>query len=226
MIRFNCHCTHEFLVPEDQAGGLVQCPKCSRLNDVPLLSDLANLDEDGMFKMDAAPKAPPSTMLGEATRAFSREKRDGRGEDIDMRASVDEFLNLGSTEIPLELADQELPGAPKYDPFTGELVETIDIKPTDKPFGQDPKKIPVAKRAVMYASPDLNPPVSPMAILAHLFQPVNLFVMLFVIVGHMIFQTFAMVVQCGFFFMAPVCIIIAGLIVSHYGIVVEEIGTA
>ena len=58
MIRFNCHCTHEFLVPEDQAGSLVQCPKCGRLNDVPTLSDLEHLEDGGIFKMDEAPKPP------------------------------------------------------------------------------------------------------------------------------------------------------------------------
>jgi hypothetical protein len=224
MIRFNCHCTHEFLVPEDQAGGLVQCPKCSRLNDVPLLSDLDNLDQDGTFKMDESGRPPPKNHIADASRAFTREKHDDRGDDIDLRPSVDEFLNVGTTEIPLELADQELPGAPKYDPFTGELIETIDVKPTDKLTPVEAHKIPVAKRAVSYAAVDLHPRVTPATILLALCQPVNLFVMLFVAIAHVIFQAFALLAQVGFFFMVPVAMLIAGLLVSHYGVVVEEIG--
>jgi hypothetical protein len=224
MIRFNCHCTHEFLVSEDQAGGTVQCPKCSRLNDVPTLSDIENLEDGGIFKIGAGPNAPSKDVLPNAARAFTRDKHDESGEDIDMRPTVDEFLNLGSDEIPLSLKDEERPGAPKYDPVTGELIETLQIK-QEKEKLPDPRSIPIAKRAMSYATNDLNLRVTPMTILLHLFQPVNLFVMVFVIFAHMVFQAFALLVQVGFFLMVPVLILIAALLVAHYGVIVEEIGT-
>ena len=44
MIDFVCHCGFGFSVQDDMAGALVQCPKCRRLNDVPLLSDLEHLE--------------------------------------------------------------------------------------------------------------------------------------------------------------------------------------
>ena len=52
MIEFPCPCgRYTFSVPEDMAGGLVQCPKCGRLNDIPTLSDLALIAEDGTYKV-------------------------------------------------------------------------------------------------------------------------------------------------------------------------------
>ena len=227
MIRFNCHCTHEFLVPDDQAGGMVQCPKCSRLNDVPLLNDLANLDEGGIFKIGEGPKAPGSDVIPKTSRAFTRDKRDDHGNDIDMRPTVEEFLNIGAEEIPLAMADEERPGTPKYDPLTGELVETIKIKPPDQPI-IDPKTIPVARRAVSYAAGDLDPPVTPIAILLHLFKPVNLFVMSFVIAVHIFFgviESLFIVGTSGLILSVPFITIfgIFGVLTSHYGIVVDEI---
>src|SRR5687767_10841442 len=46
MIRFPCHCRYTFEVADDMAGGLLQCPKCGRLNDVPTLSDLGGINPD------------------------------------------------------------------------------------------------------------------------------------------------------------------------------------
>ena len=40
MIRFHCTCKHVFETDDNMSGGLVQCPKCGRLNDIPTLSDL------------------------------------------------------------------------------------------------------------------------------------------------------------------------------------------
>ena len=226
MIRFNCHCTHEFLVPDDQAGGMVQCPKCSRLNDVPTLGDLENLEDGGIFKIGEGPKAPGKNVLPDAARAFTREKHDDRGQDIDMRPSVEEFLNLGTDEIPLSMKDEERPGAPKYDPLTGELVESIQLMPSDQANHPDPHSIPIATRAVSYAAGDLHLRVTPGTILLHLFQPVNLFVMLFVVFAHVLLQGTLSIVCAGIFFAAPLVIIVGGLLVSHYGIVIEEIGVS
>ena len=49
MITFPCKCGYSFEVPQDMAGGLIQCPTCGLLADVPLLSDLPTLNQDGTF---------------------------------------------------------------------------------------------------------------------------------------------------------------------------------
>lgn len=60
MIRFSCRCNHPFQLDKSEAGGLAQCPKCGRLNDVPTLSDLPNLAEDGTYQLDAAKLPAPN----------------------------------------------------------------------------------------------------------------------------------------------------------------------
>ena len=45
MIRFPCRCGHQFEVSDDQAGGMIQCPKCHLLRDIPTLSDLPGLNQ-------------------------------------------------------------------------------------------------------------------------------------------------------------------------------------
>lgn len=209
---------------------MIQCPKCSRLNDIPTLSDIQNLEEGGIFKISEAGPAPGKDVLPNATRAFTRDLKDHRGDDIDMRATVDEFLSAGVEEVPLDLAEEIRPGAPKYDPLTGELIEAIDITPRKVPQGTDiksipVKSIPVAKRAVQYASGDLHLRVTPATIMLHLLQPVNMFVMLFVVLAHVFFQATMSVVQAGIFFAAPVLILVGALLVAHYGVLIEEIGS-
>ena len=49
--------------------------------------------------------------------------------------------------------------------------------------------------------------------------------MIFVVLAHMLLQCTMTVVEAGIFFAAPVLIIFGGLLVAHYGIIVEEIGT-
>ena len=222
MIRFNCNCSHEFLVNEDQAGGLIQCPKCGRLNDVPALGDLQSLEDGGIYKMDAKPAGPGKSVLPAASRAYTHDRVDESGDEIDLRHGVDEFLNIG---IPPEEQSKPLPPKPKYDPLTGELMVELDIKPDAKPVPTDVNNIPVAKRTVGYATADISPRVTPVSILIHLFQPMNVFVMLFVLSAHLLLQLIASLSEQGFFFIVPVMFIIAGLILSHYGTVIDEIGT-
>jgi len=113
MIRFACHCGFDFEVPQDLAGGEIQCPQCGKLNDVPTLSDINNLDQGGIFKMTDAPAPMPSRLLAEAQRAYTFKKQEEKVNDIDMRATVDEYLAAGVDEIPLSTEDEALPGAPK-----------------------------------------------------------------------------------------------------------------
>lgn len=216
MIRFPCHCGHEFELPEDSAGGTIQCPHCGRLNDVPTLSDLANLTSDGTFKINQPAASIEADRMAQLRRAFARRRNDDSGNPIDLRPTLDEVDQIGAEEIPLSLADQVRPGAPKYNPETGELVRPLNVRPMDRP---DESTIPMAGRAIGYSSGDLAARYSPVRILIELLLPMNLVVMLFVLLAHVVAQ-FALYIIFGW----VVSLLIAGLIMAHYATVVEEIG--
>ena len=130
MIRFHCTCQHLFETADDLAGGLVQCPKCGKLNDIPTLSDLAVIAEDGTYRIgieeiDADAEA---RRLAELERAFARTRVDEYGAEIDLRPTMQDIRKAGADEVPLELKDEVRPGAPKYDPITGELIRPMDVR--------------------------------------------------------------------------------------------------
>src|SRR4051812_46320634 len=112
MIKFPCHCGHAFAMNDDQAGGVIQCPKCGRLCDIPTLSDLQQISDDGTFKLDESPVKPEADRLAQLQSAFARQNVDDTGEDIDLRPTMDDIRKAGSVEIPNELRGQLLPGAP------------------------------------------------------------------------------------------------------------------
>jgi hypothetical protein len=82
MIKFPCKCCFQFEVPEEMAGNPLQCPRCMLLNEVPLLSDLADL------KMMAPSASSRSRWMKKASvaelSAPSPRRHDDAGE-IDMR---------------------------------------------------------------------------------------------------------------------------------------------
>src|SRR4051812_23125803 len=147
MINFPCHCGFAFSVPDDLAGGLIQCPRCKRLNDVPTLSDLAHLDESGIYKLDA-PTTPlvkeDTQRVQELTYVFTRERFDSQGNPIDLRPTPEESLR-GPEPVPVEIDTSGGPGnvgkTPKYDPVTGELIRPVEVKPDQKPPAE---AVPVA----------------------------------------------------------------------------------
>src|SRR5947207_11667127 len=168
MIRFSCRCSHEFIVDDDQAGGLIQCPKCGLLNDIPTLSDVGNIEAGGIYKVVKHGPPPTPRVLQDSARAFTRDKQDARGEDIDLRLNLDEFLAIGSDEVPLALKDEVRPGAPKYDPVSGELIAPMDVKNEGQAI--DPNSIPLASPALAYASGSTAKHISARRILLELFQ--------------------------------------------------------
>src|SRR5690349_1147247 len=120
MIKFACHCSHAFALPDDQAGGMIQCPKCGRLNDIPRLGDLEHLESDGIFKLEDEKNPAPLTSIADVGRAFGKHRQDNQGHDIDLRPNLEEFLAISGDEIPLAVTEDVLPDAPKYDPVSGE----------------------------------------------------------------------------------------------------------
>lgn len=220
MIKFNCHCSYELEVPTDLAGGLIQCPQCKRLNDVPTLSDLEHLEAGGIFKISETPDHPVN--LAATSRAFTRQHTDTSGRPIDIRQTVDEFLDIGSNDaIPLALKDEDLPGVPRYDPETGQLIEPMSIK-QDAPVPA--QRIPVARRAIGYAHPDLAARVTTSTLALELFRPLNLFVMFCVVVLHALMQVVAVTLMGGIFIIAPFGLALIIIFLSHYGNVVDETG--
>ena len=53
---------------------------------------------------------------------------EARERDIDLRVTMEQIEAAGTEEIPLELKDEVKPGAPKYDPETGELIRPMALK--------------------------------------------------------------------------------------------------
>src|SRR5262249_42044305 len=135
MIDFSCHCGHAFSVGDELAGGLVQCPQCRRLNDVPKLSDRSDLEDDGIYKIDAPPTPPGQQQhrAAELTPAFTREHFDDKGKPIDLR---DSLADPKTGPIPLESLGPLDDAPPKYDPITGELIRSIEVKPDTTPDPQ------------------------------------------------------------------------------------------
>src|SRR5688572_11941574 len=115
MIRFPCQCGFEFDVSDQMAGNEMQCPRCMRLNSVPLLNDLTQLEQDGTICIEPEATEDPARRQAELKRAFMPRLRDDAGNDIDMRPTFEDIVNAGADEIPLEMKDELRPGAPKYD---------------------------------------------------------------------------------------------------------------
>lgn len=81
MIQFPCLCGARFSLPDEMAGESFQCKSCGRLVGVPTLDDLARLNADGTYDLDApfepdnapdlSPALPPryDPFTGELIRA-------------------------------------------------------------------------------------------------------------------------------------------------------------
>lgn len=224
MIQFKCHCGQLFSLGEEQAGGLIQCPTCGRLNDVPTLSDLKNIDEEGNYKLDELEIVEEPDRLDHLARAFTRSRTDDHGQEIDLRPTLDDVARAGVDEIPLA-GDDDAPAHPHYDPLTGELVEPLEVKP-------DPAKEPVG--ALPMATPVLGySTAAPEKVAAgwsvgrvglELFQPVNVIVMGFILLLQLVLELSLIPISVGLFFLAPLMIFPAMALLGYFGKVVEETG--
>lgn len=219
-IKFACKCGHRFAQPLDEAGGTIQCPRCGLLCDIPSLSDLEALDADGALRMRPSEPLVEPHRFDHLAVAFTRERVDGRGQEIDLRPSHDDLAKVNSDHIPLKPREAALTEKPKYDPVTGELIRPIEV---DEP-GSIPVAIPVAKRALSYAAGELLSIPSAGRALAELFHPINMVVMLFVLLLHVLNQISMFAVMGGLFLLAPSVLLFTMLILAHYANVVDETG--
>ena len=96
-IRFSCKCGHLFDLPDEEAGGLIQCDKCGLLNDVPLHRDLAGITDEGLYKMDEAPVLDNPETASELIYVYTRGARDLYGDEKDMRTTEEELNEVKGT---------------------------------------------------------------------------------------------------------------------------------
>ncbi len=212
MIHFSCICGQVFDLPEERAGDSLQCPACLRLVDVPPLDEINAFEDDGTLKMKDAEELAPALKQKIRTHAH----RD------DLRQSVDEYFALddapGADAAPNRLS-------PRYDPETGELVQMVDVVPDARPPAHE---IPVAKPALNYSSNSTMEPASygPMSwwrMPLRIVSGGSLMAITFVFLLHLL-AYFVLMVPIANFFLFPFVLLIVGMIIAHYGNVMEEIG--
>src|SRR5438552_14101637 len=93
MIKFPCKCGFPFEVSEEMAGEPLQCPRCMLLNEVPLLSDLAELEQDGTIRIEPISIEEEGRREAELRRTYLPRRQDETGNDIDMRNTFQQLID-------------------------------------------------------------------------------------------------------------------------------------
>ncbi len=227
MISFPCRCKHVFQLPDAEASGLVQCPACGLLNDVPTLADLGQLADDGTYELDNSnvPAPPDPNRVTELGYVFTRSTTDKQGREFDLRLTPEDISQAGTRAGPAPSGLAAVGTRPRYDPETGELIRPIEVK--REPMDDiDPATIPLARPAVNYASGSTARVVmTPWGTLIRLLMPLNVLVMFIIFAIHGTVQTVVGILfGPGVVLFSPLLIIVQFLVVAHYGNVVDEIG--
>jgi hypothetical protein len=223
MIKFRCLCSALIEVGDDFAGMSLQCPKCRRLVDVPTLSDLPSLSEDGSFKIDELKLRNEADRLSDLQRVYAPGRVDEHGNEKDLREQFHQ------DDSPIEMADDDVlevineePVAPKYDPVTGELVRAVELR--NEPVKFDPNSIPMAKAVINYAQGDDTREFSGWRIIPAMFRYENLFVILIILFVHVFLQLMMAPVAAGMLIVLPGLIVLIAALLGHYANVIEDIG--
>lgn len=233
MIRFTCLCRHRIEAVDDTAGGMIQCTKCGRLNDVPTLSDLPHLADDGTYNVDVPRPKDNPIRLAELSIIYSKGTSDLDGDVIDLRMTAGDLADPEPTEptddeygaIPLMDEPRRRSGrpTPRYDPETGELIVPVELKENpDQPLNA--AAIPMARAAIGYATGAAAHRVSWARTSVELLMPVNVVVMGFIFITHLLLQFTGTIVMSGFWLIVIAPLMLAGIIISHYGNVIDETG--
>ncbi len=229
MIRFSCICGNRLGAEDEQGGGALQCPLCGLLTDIPTLSQLSSFTDEGTYRIDAdRPIATDPDRMAELGIIYSKEKRDSEGNEIDLRtlpagrrlAEDDDVEEVG--ELDFAPREPEVANRPKYDPETGELIRPLEVQ-KDARRDVNPASIPVAKAAINYASANLNTRINPLNVAVELLMPMNVVVMCFVFAAHFV-NAVVFVAAVGLLFVWPVALGLQGLLLSHYGNVIDDTG--
>ncbi|HYO09702.1 MAG TPA: hypothetical protein VER17_12080 [Tepidisphaeraceae bacterium] len=248
-IRFACTCSVVLEVPVERAGTSLQCPQCGRLVDVPTLSDLASLSEDGTYLIDEADARDEPDRLEKLTRAFSRQRTDAHGNEIDLRerfgeddperepaGEIETLEEAGDDDDegnPVLAAQEEAldvlakhafepPPPPRYDPETGELLRPLPLQ--QEPIVFDPSTVPMAKAVINYAGADVSRGFRAWQIVPELFRFTNLFVMGLIFATHVFLQMMMFPLVIGMWLILPGFFFLCGALVAHYANVVNDVG--
>jgi hypothetical protein len=227
VIEFPCTCGHRFSLDDDEAGGLVQCPQCNRLNDVPTLSEQGQIAHDGTYKMEAAELRDPRAAEADLAYVYQKGVYDVEGNEIDLRNTPEETASIGLGEpIPLAPSGRPRRGAPRYDPETGELIAPLEVKTDGHATfeSSDPAAIPMARALVNYATGAAAMKPGYLRIFIRLLAPLNLAVMIGVFAIHLLLMPLLGVVLAGILFVIVGLPFLVGAILAHYGNVIEDTG--
>jgi hypothetical protein len=223
MIDFPCRCGYPFSIPEDLAGGLVQCPACRLLVDVPMTTQVKDLEPDGTIKL-GPPLPPEPGRLKELDRAFNPSHVDDHGVEYDLRSTIEQVARAGDGH-----ERQRHPAAsdaPRYDPETGELIRPLDLAPVHAvpvvpPRPQDDGRTISYARALPRGS-QLGVRRYPLVIA--LLVGGNGAVLLMLFFAHLLTNLVMLAVLKGLLFAAifPLSILVG--VMAHYANVVEDTG--
>jgi hypothetical protein len=209
MISFACRCSHRIEVEQDMAGGMLQCPTCGILVDVPTLDELKNLDPDGTYHMDEVVAKP-------AKLRTTPHYEDN--EQIDRRQTLEEFMEV-DTVPPIDQAPKRL--RPHYDPLTGELIRPVEVK--DEAGRALPTTVPV--KTLGYARPALSAVPGWWRPLVDAWRPESLLVWGIVTVVLLVhLNLLAMNLVLGIVYFLSFGLVVNVLLVSHFGVVIDDTG--
>lgn len=226
-IKFACTCTTMLEVPIEQAGTSLQCPQCGRLVDVPSLSDLDSIAEDGTYRVGDYELADEPERLAKLERTYSRKRVDEHGNEIDLR----EYFKPDEPGIPavhqndedvLEMIEDGEDAPPKYDPVSGELIRPIGL--INEPRKADPATIPMAMAVINYAGADTTPEFNGWRIIPELFKFTNLFVLFLIFCVHVFIQLMMFPLMIGMWLIIPGFFFIVGALMAHYANIVSDVG--
>jgi hypothetical protein len=250
MIDFPCKCGQPFSVPSDQAGGMIQCPNCGLLADVPTLSDLPNINSDGTFAFEDPLPPKDNVTAADLYRVFNNNTVDSRGVEKDLRPKSEYIEAIG-------MEDEIKPrAAPRYDPVTGELIRPLQFKdekptpvlaigeivdPSELDDEPEPEPLPVVAiptipkpkpRSLGYAVGDTRKQVTLKTMALELLMPANTDVMFFVFLLYILgyYTTSGLAAYLANFpFIQPIWPFIfvnipMWLVLSHLGCVIEDTG--
>ncbi len=225
-IKFACTCTTMLEVPIEQAGTSLQCPHCGRLVDVPSLSDLQSIAEDGTYRVDDYELKDEPERLAKLERTYSRKRVDEHGNELDLREyfKPDEagIARIAGDDDVLEMVEDGEDAPPKYDPVTGELIRPIGL--INEPVKADPTAIPMAMAVINYAGADTTPEITGWRIIPELFKFTNLFVMFLIFCVHIFLQLMMFPLMIGMWLIIPGFLFLVGALVAHYANIVNDVG--
>ena len=221
MIRFACTCHTILEVSDEFAGTSLQCPKCKRLLDVPTLSELKGIDEEGTYKLDALKLRDEPDRLANLQRAYAPQRVDHQGQQIDLRETFKGDANAMDDDDVLEIMDAE-PRCAKYDPETGELVRAVPLK--QEPVRFDPATLPMAKAVINYASGSTFKEFNGWRIFPEIFRPGNLAVMGIIFLVCFMLQLIMVPIVAGFYTVVPGFVVLCIGLMAHFSNVVLDAG--